>query len=465
MLQYLSKLFIVYSIGNNMEVISQDWLNSEFNNLSLGDARLLKRFHIIMANFVKNAQTNISTCFSKWSEIKGSYRFFDNEKVKPSKILFEHILRTRDRINESNSPILILHDTTFLDYKNRYKTANLDRVFRGKKSEDGSKGLILHNSLAIKSNGIPIGLMHQKFVSRKTILHPERTISKKHEPHIKPVQEKESYRWIEGIDKISNLNLKNKVVHIADREGDFYEFLKYCNDKNNNFIVRASHNRAINKINRREKAKNKLFDYFSALKENFQMEITYQINSDKKYRTANLSVSFKDFSFPPPPSRTINKDGDNLSNINLYGVYVKEINPPKDCKPLNWMLLTNLPVTSKDDAIEKVQWYTKRWSIEVFHKILKSGCSVEKTQLRTKYRLIRYITMKSIVAWKIFWLSRISNENQQENSSTVLTRSEQSILFKRIHKKKLIKEFISVKDAITWAGGDVWFKGTIVTFF
>ena len=111
-------------------------------------------------------------------------------------------------------------------------------------------------------------------------------------------------------------------------------------------------------------------------------------------------------------------------------------------------MITNIKVNTGDEAIEKVNWYTKRWNIEIFHKILKSGCCIEAAQLRERERLIKYITTKSIIAWRIFWLSRKFNNDQNTSCSQVLTSLEQEILFKRFNNGVSPPKELSAKEAI-----------------
>jgi len=164
------------------------------------------------------------------------------------------------------------------------------------------------------------------------------------------------------------------------------------------------------------------------------INIKFQINKDVKYREATLSISFTEFILPPPPNRTYNKDGKELANIKLWGIIAIEQNPPEGEEAINWLLITNIKVNTAGEAIEKIHWYTQRWNIEIFHKVLKSGCSIEASQLRDRERLIKYISTKSIIAWRIFWLSRKFNNDQNASCSQVLTSLEQELLFKRFNK-------------------------------
>ncbi len=281
-------------------------------------------------------------------------------------------------------------------------------------------------------------------------MHPDRKMPTKQHVHTKAIEEKESYRWLEAIAKTSKLGIKNNYIHVADRESDIYELYRDCNKDNIKFVIRARLNRAINKKKRREKPKVWLFEYFESLPIKFNTEIKLQVNNDKKYRKADLSVSYGQFTLPPPSDRTKKKNGNNLDNILLCGVLVKEKNPPVNEEGLSWLLITNVPVNTDEEAIKRIKWYTLRWNIEVFHKILKSGCSIELAQLRSRDRLIKYITMKSIVAWKIFWLSRNFNINKDANSGAILDTTEQIILFKRFNKGAKMDREISAKEALIW---------------
>ena len=426
------------------------WFEDEFGEIDFKDQRLTKRFKNIICEFVKKAQSNISSTFDSWSATKGCYRFFSNQKVKSDFILEEHIKSSITRINGAKEPVIIIHDTCSIDYKTRKKSNDLDRVFSSKKGEDGCFGLILHNSLAMTTSGVPLGVVNQQFTRRETILHPDRKMATKQYVHTKPIEEKESYRWIEAINKTNNLDISNDLIHVADREGDIYELYRDCNKNNIKFVVRARLNRTINKKRRRDKTKEKLFEYFESLSVMFNTVVRLQVNNEQKYREADLSVSFGKFTLPAPADRTKNKDGGSLENIVLWGIFAREKNPPPNEKGVSWFLITNIPVDNEDNVIEKMKWYTIRWNIEVFHKILKSGCSIELAQLRSREKLIKYITVKSIIAWKIFWLSRNFNGNEHASCNTVLNSTEQNILFKRFNKGKEIDRIISLREATIW---------------
>ena len=161
--------------------------------------------------------------------------------------------------------------------------------------------------------------------------------------------------------------------------------------------------------------------------------MTVQVNEEQKYRQAVLNVSYASFTLPPPPNRTVNKDGSILPNLNMWGIIAYEDNPPEGTEGLRWILLTNIPINSLQEAIEKMTWYSYRWNIELFYKILKSGCCVEKAQLRQAASLKNYIILKSIIAWRLFWITRQFLHNKHNSCKSVLTPLESQILYKRFN--------------------------------
>ena len=215
-----------------------------------------------------------------------------------------------------------------------------------------------------------------------------------------------------------------------------YEFYRDAADLGEQVLVRASKNRSINKRFRRETPSILLFDHLKAKKAQGKVTVTMQVNGKKKYRKAELSIVYRPITMPPPPNKTVKKDGPNLPMVPLCAIMAIERHPPRNQAGIFWVLLTNMDVRSLDQAIEKVRWYSRRWNIEVFHKVLKSGCGVESAQLRHADRLKKYIVLKSIVAWRLFWFARVHERNKDDCCSTVLSKREWVILYRKTKKTK-----------------------------
>jgi hypothetical protein len=422
----------------------------EFTGIDLGDERLNRRFKHIVTRLAKHCGKTLASSFNQWKDIKASYRFFANPKVKESEMLAPHIKQTVSRVKEHDN-VLLLQDTTYLDYNNRPKTQGLDLTFRSKLST-ASEGLLLHNTLAVTDKGIPLGLLDQTFIDRKLFHGNNHYEARKVRHWNRPAEEKESIRWINVVRKAHRLDFgPTKIIHVADRECDIYEFFRDATDLGEHVLVRASKNRSINKRVRRETPSILLFDHLKAKRAQGKAEVTIQVNGEKKYRKAELSIVYRPITMPPPPNKTVKKDGPNLPMVPLYAIMAIERHPPRNQSGIFWVLLTNMYVHSLDQAIEKVHWYSRRWNIEVFHKVLKSGCGVENAQLRHADRLKKYIVLKSIVAWRLFWLARAHERNKDDSCSTVLSEIEWAILYRKTKKTKHLPGTPpTVGEALIW---------------
>ena len=415
-----------------METLSSldAWIASEFNETSFGDQRLNERFVGITRGLAGKSEKNISSAFDDWKDIKACYRFFSNEKVSSKKILEPHQKNTLERIRK-HKRVLFIQDTVVFSLGDRPGSSNLCFCSKNNISKKPVKGLILHGLLAVADSGLPLGIVEQHFVDRKSFKDKGR-LSKTQYQKL-PIERKESFRWLEFI-KFSNScdTGESEIIHVTDREGDIYELYRECEYLDEKFLIRASHNRDINKTVRRGNSDEKLFDTLESSKA--AGRVTIKINSSqpgKKYRKAILTVIFKKISMPPPHNRTLGNSNNHLPMVEMTAIMAIEKNPPKNESPLKWILLTNLHVDSLGGAIDKVKLYSMRWNIELLHKIMKSGFAMEKAQLRDGERLKKYITLKSILSWRIFWITRYFYEAKSKNCELVFSAHEWKILYRK----------------------------------
>ncbi len=433
-----------------MSCSASTWVESEFEGLDFGDERLNHRFRVVATQLARHCGKTLASSFGQWKMIKASYRFFANPRVSEQPMLAPHVEHTVERIKDHGT-VLLLQDTTYLDYNNRPKTQGLDLTFRSKLSTK-SKGLILHNTLAVTDEGVPLGLLDQRFIDRKSFSGDNAKEKRTIRNWNRRIEQKESVRWINVVKKSHEIDFgTTRIIHVADRECDLYEFYRDAADLGEDILVRAAKNRSINKRYRRETPKCLLFDELKAKKAQGRTTVTIQVNGRKKFRKAELSIIYLAFTMPPPPNKTVTKDGSNLPMVDLYAVMAIEKRPPKGHDALLWVLLTNLSVNTVEQAIEKVQWYSRRWNIEVFHKVLKSGCGVEDAQLRHADRLKKYVVLKSIIAWRLFWLSRAQETSKDAACSTVLSDIEWTILYRKANRTRTLpSKPPTIEEAFIW---------------
>ena len=254
-------------------------------------------------------------------------------------------------------------------------------------------GLCMHTTMAVTVDGTPLGLLHQKITSREVLSEEKIKIKKRSHNIALPIEEKESIRWLDSMRAtVSLLREKNdtrKVVTVADREADIYDLFLLAEELDTHYLIRASHNRKINKIAvHSENSGEFLWDYMSKIKVGGELMIDVPAKPDQPKRTATCHVKQAEISILP--SRHHKGDKSKVRPLRVHAIQVVEKKPPKGCDKIDWLLLTNIKVINDDDAIEKIEWYCLRWRIEVYFKVIKSGFHVEDCRLETADRLIRY---------------------------------------------------------------------------
>ena len=305
--------------------------------------------------------------------------------------------------------VLAVGDTTYLDYKKI-----LEKREKYGPIGNGGNGLILHSTLAVNAdNGQPIGLLTEKLWHREheeegNSLTKQQKKKKQAEARKRPIEQKESYKWIEAFKEVQKLleksaseNLSPKMIHVFDREGDIAEvFEEVSKTPNTGVVVRAAHNRALSEEN-------------SYLKEwlpdqPIKMEVAVELPKTKKRteRTATLAIRYAPIKLRSPARIK------EPEYFEVYGVYAVEIDPPEGCEPVEWMLLTPLPVTNDREAQTILRWYTYRWRIEEYHKILKSGCKAESYRLAgdSMQVLLGFLTSIAAQLLKMTYLNRTNPE-------------------------------------------------------
>ena len=413
------------------------WAADEFDGVDLGDKRLDSRLVKLFDSFSEAPESPINQACEDWAETKAAYRFFQNENVDVVPIMAAHRGKTLSRAAE-HSTILALQDTSYFVYTNHPKTRGLGEISMKKGTNIDkiySRGLVMHTCLAVTTQGLPLGLLDQKIFTRK--LRPEhkrRGMGGKPIHDVLPVEEKESFRWIEALDVTPTTSARTQVVTVCDRECDFYDFFKAADKNGSSVLVRAAQNRTINRGSRyAEKNIEKLWDHIASQPDvgSYAVEVAAvkqtKHNKGRTARTAQMGIKFGEFKMNPPRNNPKHKT-EILPDIQLFAIHAMEINPPEGEEPVEWMLLANQPVTTLEEAFERVHWYSLRWRIEMYFKVLKSGFRVEACRLGTADRLIRYLTVMGIVAWRLFMITLIARTDPSMPCSEFLSEQEWTVL-------------------------------------
>jgi hypothetical protein len=413
-----------------------EWAVEEFAEVELDDARLNRRCQELAVEFSKHPHAPINEACGPWRDTKAAYRFFDNERVTPEEILAPHHQHVADRMRQHDL-VLAIQDTTFLNYTPHPQTQGLGEI--GNKRQH-QRGFGMHSTLAVSAAGVPLGLLTHTFFTRP-LGEP------RHEPNELrklPIEEKESYRWLEALDQTLALTPDDvSVLTVCDAEADIYDLFVRADDRDAALLVRASADRRL-----AEAEVQKLWAKVEQQPVVGHKTVHITGNQQRQARKATIAVRFTTVHLKPP----WRPKGRKLPPITMRAILVREENPPAGVDdPLEWLLLINQPVADFAAAQQVIAWYCRRPQIEVYHQVLKSGCRVEAARLRTAARLQNYIALMCVVAWRLHWLTYVNRAVPDAPCTRVLSTVEWQALYMRTHRTTTLPAAPpTVHQAVRW---------------
>lgn len=397
----------------------QTWAEREFGTAELGDQRLNKRLTMI-ANFFTNSPTlSIPQACGSWKVTKATYRFFDNDRIKEKEIQASHLNATEKR-GANQRTVLAIQDTTQLDFTHHPGTEGL-----GLLSDESHLGLFYHPTLLLTPEKVPLGIIDQQVWTR-----PAEDFGKRGQRKKRPISEKESQKWLISLEETAKLQEKMSPVHfinIGDREADVFDLFVKSRNLRLDILLRAAWNRCV------EHPEKYLWNHMKEVPISGHITITVPRKKGQPHREARLSIRYDKISLKPPKHRRKEK---KLKPVTVWAVWAHELNSPDGIEPISWMLLTTIPVHSFEEGLEKVQWYSCRWQIETFFKILKSGCRIEEIQLATAERIKRCLILYAIIAWRVLFLTMVSRNIPEMPCDVLLELEEWQALYCFINQSK-----------------------------
>ena len=415
----------------------EDWAEREFGRARLGDARLTRRFVSIAQDFYSRPHANIPrACNGDRAKTKAVYRFFDNQDVTLAKLLEPHRAQTLKRAAE-HAVVLAVQDSTTLNYSAHPATTGTGPI--GIRTSTAI-GLIVHDTVAVSPEGMALGVLDAQVWARNG--------EQKKAARVRPIEDKESVKWLRSYEVAARLQAELKhtrVVSVGDREADIYELFATAREHieagGPHLLVRAREDRPLLNTSK------KLWERVEAQPLAGYREIVVTPRPGRKARTATLSVRFCEVVLDAPRGKRA------LGKIRLWAVHARERRAPAGIEAVEWMLLTTMEVSSFEQACEKLDWYTRRWMIEVFHRTLKTGCRIEDRQLGTVPRIENCLAIDMMIAVRIMhltWLGRTHptwpctvyfDDHQWKALSCFLTR-----------KPTPQKKVPSVSEVVGWIG-------------
>ena len=396
----------------------EDWAQVEFGAAELGDARRTARLVRLAHQLGERPEASLPQALEDDAALKAAYRLFDNAEVAHEKVLAPHVVSSIRRM-QGQAVILAVQDTTFIDYSTHRATEGLGPLHT---KGDGGYGMLCHGTLAFTPERLPLGVLSLRLWARDPDQRQRRATRRQ-----RPIQDKESQKWIDSVRTVAALKHHvpgTRLVSVADREGDVFEFFTEAQALGVDLLVRASWNRNLSD------AQAPLFARLAAAPVLARKHLALPASGKRKARTAKLELRACPLTLTAP----LNGSGRGLAPLALWGVWAYEPKPPKGVEPLDWKLLTSVPVASAAQALERLEWYAARWGIEQWHKILKSGCRIEVRQLESIKRLQRLLTVYAVIAWRIFYATMLARLVPDLSCTAILNEDEWQALYCRIYR-------------------------------
>ena len=398
----------------------RDWAEQEFGHVRLRDRRHRKRLFTVARDFYAQPGANIPQACQSRAKTKAAYRLFQHKAVSMDAILSSHYHSTMERIaREKIKVVLAVQDTTSFNYDTHADMEGLGPIST---HADGAQGILLHDTMAYTTEGTAMGLVDIQVWARDV-----EQFGKSATRAQRPIEQKESFKWLKSFQGAARLQRQlgaaTTVVSVGDREADVYELflLAQSDPANPKLLVRAEQDRRV------QNTAAKLWPYMESQAVAGQRVLHLPRTKGQAARHCVLEVRFARVELRSP------KRNPALDPLSLWAVYVTEVDPPSPKEAIEWMLLTTLEVTSFEQAVEKIDWYNKRWGIEEYHRTLKSGCRIENRQLGDRTVWQNCLAIDLVVAWRIEHIKKLSRTRPQAPCSIAFEEHEwQALLaFKR----------------------------------
>lgn len=431
-----------------------NWPQTEFGTVDLGDVRRNRRFKQVATRMWESPGASQQAAAEDWAEAMGSYRLWKPRSVTAEAILRAHQDQVRQRA-QSNRMLLHIQDTTELDYTQHKSVRGL-----GPLSELSRRGLFAHSEYLLQEDGLPLGLWHCHMWVRSDQEHGK-------DRSQKPIEDKESYRWLEGTRRacqLQELFPKQLVISLSDRESDIYESFAELDRRRRagepaaHWIIRCKHDRKISppEADPSQAPQIKAAVAAAPLLGRTRLEIRSKEELKKvkgtrqrtvrQARLAELEIRACRVELIPPPGK------EELGPLQLWVILAKEIQAPAGQDPIEWILLTDFSVRTFKKALQILELYSWRWTIEVFHKILKSGCQVEDHPPEEVDRLRPYLALQMIIAWRIHYVTLLGRDCPDLAADVVFEEWEWKPVVVVFCGKQAPLIVPTLRQMITWIG-------------
>jgi len=412
------------------------WAKEEALGVKFGDKRLDDRMVILLSELGNRPFLSIPAACGGRAEMKAAYRFFDNDKVTFEKVIEPHIAQSKERLAAQKTALLV-QDTSEVDL------TRPEQEVEGSGELDGARrGVLLHEMQAFVPDGTPLGTVWAEVLNRTEGVSHASAAEKAHERKQTPIEEKESFRWLTGLREARKIAQELPTVQcvcVADSEADIYEvFAEPRGEHPVHWLIRACQDRATD-----GDAGQRLRDQVLATPVLYEVELLIRGRSAKtaaedrarrqnrETRRATVQVRAASVTLRAPyrPDR-------KLPPVTVNVVLVREPDPPAGETPVEWILVTTLPIDTLEGVRTIVEYYCVRWSIEILFRVLKSGCRIERRRLEHIDRVLPCLGLYLIVAWRVLFLCRMGRSCPDIDCEAIFEPSEWKAVWVAVKRRQ-----------------------------
>ncbi len=397
-----------------------EWAEQTFGEVRLGQQRRRERAVRMAAAIAADPAASLPKQMGSEAALHAAYRFLQTPEVSYEQLMRPHVQQTREAMGQ-HQQVLLIQDTTEVDYQQHPTTTGLGPIGNG-----SHHGFLLQTVLAVEpASRQVLGVAHQEPFLRKTA--PKGETKREREQ-----RERESQVWERSVQAIGQPPAGVQWIHVGDRYSDMFPFLSLCRQTHCDFVVRAAQDRCVDllveqadaPVPRRSHHKRPpdqppqqhLFEVVGGWSAQGQQELELPASKQSKARTAHLTISFGSVRLLPP----LSQQASSLRPLVVWVVHVWEPEPPEGVEPVEWVLLTSVPVQTVEQAWERVDWYRGRWIVEDYHQGLKTGCRIEQRQIQSYESLRRLLGLLAPAAVRLLQVRAAARQYPEQQALQVL---------------------------------------------
>jgi hypothetical protein len=389
------------------------WAEQQFGTAQLGDARRTRRLVHSAARIAERPAGSLPAKFN-WNGLRAVYRLMNRPEASHAQVLAPHYANVRRAMSQSPR-VLVIHDTTELDFTSHRALRGTGPLGTG-----GGRGLLQHNSLAILPDGQLLGLAHQQ-------LEPRQPAPPGETPAQRRKRRRESHLWADGIAALGRAPDEHVWVDIADCGGDVFDAMVTARQLNHHFLIRAAQDRKVRVGPPGGEQDSYLRRYARRLRSQATATVAIASRGGRPARVATVALAAAAVEvYPPWPESQQARARPPLS---AWVQRIWEPQPPAGVEPLEWILLSSLPIETEAQLRERQAWYALRWpTAEEFHQVEKTGCGEEALRFETVEAMAPMVALLSVVAVRLVQLRDAERHRPQAPALEVASTLERQLV-------------------------------------